>query len=69
MLSFIETRLFTKLVLDYLADDTIWQMTTMPPCRKRSWLIRMPDQSSPALGAFGSCAGQLLVAASAVATE
>lgn len=62
MFSFIETRLFTKLVLDYLADDDYAAL--------QEALMVDPDAGPviPGSGASGSCAGRLRVEANAVDT-
>jgi len=62
MFSFIETRLFTRLVLEYLSDDEYGAYS------KRWWGIPNLGRSFLDRVASGNCAGPLLGAGSAVGT-
>jgi hypothetical protein len=64
MQTFVETRLFTKLVQEYLSDDEYVAL-----CSKRSWRIRKPATSSLAQEGFGNSDGASPAGASAVGFE
>jgi hypothetical protein len=59
MISFVETKLFTRLVQDYLSDDEYSQLQQVLAPR-----IPKSAQSFPALAAYARCDGEWLVAVS-----